>query len=197
MRECQARPSLSKEGLIPATCGEVAFLDVYVIKLFAAPCKFTEAPAKSNDTSGESSLPSPGQSPSNQNLRTIAPDRRAKLTRISELTYKFLEDISNSKSASDAMGLLPDKTVLLESLESWIADVEILQAGVSPEPLSVSFLRIFHTVMKIVILGSIDSSPNFQSQLQKEESKLQSLADDVTERVKNYYAATPNEPQST
>lgn len=196
MRECQARPALaSLERLIPATCGNIPFLDVYIIKLFAAPCKFTEAPTKSTDTSGESSLPSPSQSPANHNLRTIAPDRRAKLTRISELTYKFLEDVSSSKSVSDAVQLLSEKAALLESLDSWITDVEVLQGGISPEPLSVSFLRIFHTIMKIVILGSLDSSPNLQSQLQEEEGKLQSLADDVTERVRIYYATTPTEPQ--
>lgn len=194
MRECQARPTLaSTERLIPARCGEIPFLDVYVIKLFAAPCKFTEAPTKITDTSGELSLPSPGQSPPSHNLRTIAPDRRAKLTRISESTYKFLENISNSKSVYDAIGLFPEKTTILELLESWINDVEVLQAGVSPEPLSVSFLRIFHTVMKIVVLGSLDSLRNSQSQLQDEESKLQCLADDVTKRVKDYYVMNNNE----
>jgi hypothetical protein len=50
----------------------------------------------------------------------------------------------------------------------------------------VSFLRFFHQILKIVVLGALDSSQNLDAELQTENDRLQGLADCVGERVKTY-----------
>ncbi|KAL3299760.1 Zn2/Cys6 DNA-binding protein [Colletotrichum asianum] len=49
MHEYGARPSLiGADRLIPASHGKIPLLDVFVIKLFIAPCKFADAPASTD-----------------------------------------------------------------------------------------------------------------------------------------------------
>ena len=192
MHEYRARPNLVANELVPAHHNQLPFLDVFIIKLFAAPCKFADPPAI-GDVSGTTSsmcLISPHQQPvESRDLRTIAPDMRTKLTRVAASTLEFLGRVSQVESAGIALQLLSEKVALLDSLESWLIDLKLVQAEIGfpgREPISVSFLLFFHSILKIVLLGALDSSPELYAELQTENDRLQGVADNVGERVRAY-----------
>jgi hypothetical protein len=193
MHEYRARPNfVAANKLMPAHHDQLPFLDVFVIKLFAAPCKFADPPATA-DISGTTvsvCLISPHQQPvESRNLRTIAPDMRTELARIAASTLEFLGKVSHVESAGNALRLLSEKASLLDSLESWLIDLELVHTEIrplGPELISVSFLRFFHQILKIVLLGALDSSPDLYAELRTENDRLQGVASNVDERVKAY-----------
>lgn len=195
MHEYRARPYfVAANKLVPAHHDQLPFLDVFIIKLFAAPCKFADPPATA-DVSGTMSsvgLISPHQQPvESRDLRTIAPDMRTGLTRIAASTLEFLDKVSQVESVGIALRLLSEKAALLDSLESWLIGLELVQTEIgssSPEPISVSFLRLFHLILKIVLLGALDSksSPDLYAELRTENDRLQGVANNVRERVRAY-----------
>ncbi|MCJ1448202.1 MAG: hypothetical protein MMC23_008716 [Stictis urceolatum] len=193
MHEYRARPGFVAENrLLPAHSDQLPLLDVFIIKLFAAPCKFADAPATtdvSRTTSSICSISPHQQSIESRDLRTIAPDMRTELTRIAASTLEFLDQISHVGSLAIALRLLSEKAALLDLLESWLVDLELVQAEMGspgPEPVSVSFMRLFHLILKIVLLGAIDSSPDLYAELRTETNRLQSIANSVGERVRTY-----------
>jgi len=193
MHEYRARPYfVAANKLVPAHHAKLPFLDVFIIKLFAAPCKFADRPATANVNGAKSSvcLMSPHQQGVNsRDLRTIAPDMRTKLTKIATSTLEFLDKVSQVESVGIALRLLPEKAALLDSLESWLIDLELVQTEIgshTSEPLTVSFLRLLHLILKIVLLGALDSSPNLYAQLRVENDLLQGIANKVGERVRTY-----------
>ena len=109
---------------------------------------------------------------------------RTRLTRIAALTLEFLDKVSHVGSVEAALRLTAEKSALLASLASWLKDLELVQ--MRPEPISVTFLRIFHLILRIVLLGALDHLPNTDTGLQTENDRLQSLANDVGEKVKTY-----------
>jgi hypothetical protein len=190
IHEYRARPNIvAASKLVPAHHDQLPFLDVFIIKLFAAPCKFADPPA-TTDISGMAASVCPYQQPvESRDLRTIAPDMRTELTRIAASTLEFLGKVSQVKSAGNARPLLSEKTSLLESLESWLINLELVHTKNTPpgpEPISVSFLRLFHQVLKIVLLGALDSSPDLQTKLRAENDLLRGIASNVDERLKVY-----------
>jgi hypothetical protein len=193
MHEYQARPDfVAANTLVPALHDRLPFLDVFIIKLFSAPCKFADPPATAdlNGTTFPVCLVSPHQQPvESRNLRTILPDVRTELTRIAASTLEFLGEVSRVKSVGIALRLLSEKAALLDSLESWLMDLELFQTEIGSlglEPISISFLRLFHLVLKIVLLGALDSSPDLYAELQTENDRFQGLANSVGERVRAY-----------
>jgi len=195
MREYRARPGfVSANGLVPARPDRLPLLDVFIIKLFAAPCKFADPPATA-DVSGTtvSACPIwPHQQPvESRHLRTLAPDMRTELTRIATSTLEFLGKVSHVKSAGGALRLVSEKASLLDSLESWLIDLELVHTEMrapGPELISVSFMRYFHQILKIVLLGALDSSPDLCAELRTENDRLQGIASNLGERVKDYRA---------
>lgn len=190
MHEYGARPQfVAADKLAPAHNNQLPLLDVFIIKLFAAPCKFGDAPA-TLDTSGSalSSCPiAPHQQPvESRALRTIAPNMRTKLKRIAESTLEFLCKVSRVKSVKIALHLLSKKAALLDSLESWLIDLNLLQTETAAEPTAVSFMRLFHAILKIVLLGALESSSDIKAALRTESNRLQGLANHVGESVKEY-----------
>lgn len=193
MYEYRARPNFtSADTLVPAHHNQLPFLDVFIIKLFAAPCKFADPPATA-DMNGETMsvcLSSPRQHlVESHRLRTIAPDMRTELTRIAALTLEFLRKVSQVESVETALRLLSEKAALLESLESWLSDLEHSRTEIGspdPETISVSFLRFFHLVLKIVLLGGLNSSADLYAELRTEYDRLQGVANNVNERVRAY-----------
>jgi hypothetical protein len=120
----------------------------------------------------------------------IASDMRTELTRIATSTLEILDRVSQVESIENALGLLSEKASLLNSLESWLLDLELAQSEIrppGPELLSVSFMRLFHMILKVVLSSALDSSPDLFAKLQIETGLLQSVADNVGERVKDYY----------
>ncbi|CAM1500931.1 Fc.00g100930.m01.CDS01 [Cosmosporella sp. VM-42] len=183
MHEYRARPYVvAADKLVPAHYGQLPFLDVFLIKLFAAPCKFAE-PSATGDVSGTTSsvcLSSPHQQPIEpRDLRTIAPNMRTELVRIAASTLKFLAKVSQVESIGNALRLISEKGALLNSLESWLSDLELVQTEIGPsdaEPLSVSFMRFFHLILKIVLLGALESSSDLNAELRTEHDRLQGVA---------------------
>ena len=193
MHENQARPVLvAAEQLLPARHDRLPFLDVFLIKLFAAPCHFAEPPATANvsGATGSTACPTlPRQQPVEScPLRTIAPDRRTELGRISNSTLRFLEKVSQLKSAANALPLRSEKTYLLDSLNAWFLDLKLVYtAEISDaEPIAVSFMRLFHQILTIIVLGALDLSPGRHAELRAENDRLQDMAGVVSERVKGY-----------
>ena len=193
MHEYRARPGfIAPNKLLPAHHDQLPFLDVFIIKLFAAPCKFADPPATTEGSATASSvcLISPNQQPvESRDLRTIAPDMRTELTRIAASTLEFLAKVSQVESVGIALRLLSEKAALLDSLESWLIDLELVQTEIGPpgpEPISVSFLRLFHLILKIVLLRALDSSPDLYARLRTENDRLQGVANNVGERLRAY-----------
>ncbi|KAK2592806.1 hypothetical protein QQS21_009510 [Conoideocrella luteorostrata] len=193
MHEHRARPFfVAANKLMPAHHDQLPFLDIFIIKLFTARCKFADPPVIT-DVSG-TTLPvcsmSPHQRPvERRDFRTIAPDMRTELTRIAASTLEFLDKVSQVESIGIALRLLSEKAVLLDSLESWFIDLQFIQTKIgSPgsEPLSMSFLRYFHLILKIVLLGALDSSSGLYSKLRAKYDRLQDVANSIGERVKTY-----------
>lgn len=186
MHEYRARPSfVGPNKLVPANHDQLPLLDVFIIKMFAAPCKFTD-PSAVVEASGTLSHQ---QSAESHDLRTIVPDMRTELRRVSALTLDFLDRVSRIVNEGTALQLLSEKAALLMSLESWLINLESVQAELQPlrsEPISVSFLRIFHSILKLVLLGALDFSPIIYAELQTENDRLQALANNVGERVSAY-----------
>lgn len=104
-------------------------------------------------------------------------------------TLEFLDKVAQVESVGIALQLLSEKVALLDSLESWLVDLGLIQMGIrlpGSEPISVSFLRFFHLILKVVLLGALESSPDLCAKLQAENNRLQGIANDVGERVKAY-----------
>lgn len=194
MHEYRARPHfVAANKLVPAHHNQLPFLDVFIIKLFAAPCKFAEpsAPIDLNGTVASMCPLSPP--PEFRNLRTIAPDMRTELTRIAASTLEFLDKVSSVESSKTALLLLSEKTSLLKYLDSWLIDLErdhTENRSPGPEPISVSFLRFFHRILRIVLLGALESSSDIDAELGIEYDRLQSVGSDVGDRVKDYRTCT-------
>lgn len=177
MREHRARPILTaSQKLVLSQHNQLPFLDVFIIKLFAVPCKFADTPSK--NTTGaiaSANVTSPYQQPAKSwHFRTIAPDMRTELTRIATSTIAFLNKVSHVESEKTAFLLLPERASLLDSLEFWLADLEFVQtenSALGLEPLSVSFLRLFYQILKVVLLGTLESSAELHAQLRTENDQ--------------------------
>ncbi|KAK0713947.1 hypothetical protein B0T26DRAFT_742433 [Lasiosphaeria miniovina] len=158
-------------------------LDVFVIKLFATPCKFadhTPRPAKAASSAAElgvrESANAAVESRSRQ-LCTIAPDMRTELTRIAASTIELLDKLASHRAGwvDDMSSLQKEKEVLLHPLSSWLADLEL--GAMHPEPLSVSFLYLFHQALKIILLGGLEGlSSDSEAEMGREYEQLVGIA---------------------
>ncbi|KAK2053746.1 hypothetical protein LY76DRAFT_638853 [Colletotrichum caudatum] len=193
MRECGARPRFvaAANDLAPACHDRLPLLDVFIIKLFAAPCKFADAPPaadRSGTTLSVCPIPPRRQPIGPSGLRPIAPDMRTRLVSIATSTLEFLSKLAQVDTVAGALRLLPRRTSLLDSLELWLLDLELTQTKTGRpghELLSVSFLRLFHLILKIVLLGALDSSPGIDDALQIESDRLQALSEHRTDQAIN------------
>ena len=195
MREYGPRPRLSVENeFVPPLHDQLPFLDVFIIKLFTAPCKFAQL--SKTTQSSEATPPASAKLPCQrfaeaQNLRAIVPNIRTKLTRIAASMLAFLDRVLQVKCAEHALQLIPEKAILLDSLDSWLMDVESFQIELGssdPGPISLSFMRMFHLVLNVVLLGMLDSTQDFRIKLQTASDHLQVQAKIVDERLKEYRA---------
>lgn len=182
MHEYRARPCFTAlEELAPARHSQLPFLDVFIIKLFAAPCKFTELAATASGIT-----PPPEQPMESRDLPKIAPNMRTEIVRIAHSTLNLLARVSQVEMVEDALELLSEKAVLLDSLQSWLGDLKCIQESrtQSFEPLHVSFMYLFHRILRRVLLGLLESSPDLDTKLQTDNERLQGIANEITERLR-------------
>ncbi|KAF4335380.1 transcriptional regulatory moc3 [Fusarium beomiforme] len=181
LREYRARPYLTADGLMPARHSGLPSLDVFIIKLFAAPCKFIERPTL--DTSSRMTPPV------ETGDRKLAPNMRTELSKAATSTMALLEKVSQVQSEEHARFLLSERQSLLDSLESWLGALESLQIEThaeEPEPISDVFLRILYLILTIILLGTLETSPTIDAQLRERNKQLQDLANLVNDRLKDY-----------
>ncbi len=180
LHESRARPTMDGNNkLLPPCRDQLPMLDIFIVKLFAAPCKFTDAPR-------DDSPPRTTESPDH---RAIAPDMSRELAKISESVLQLLDGVAQAQSVETALQLQRQRAALLHSLQSWLINLELPQTetGFSDiEPISVSFQRLFYHILQIVLLGTLDASPECRLQLVAENNKLQSVANVVGQRVRDY-----------
>ncbi|KAF5627425.1 transcriptional regulatory moc3 [Fusarium sp. NRRL 52700] len=169
LREYRARPYLTANGLKTARHSGLPSLDVFIIKLFAAPCKFTE-----RQTLEASSILT---APVETNDRKLAPNMRAQLTKVGTSTIALLEKTKDIQSEEQAQSLLLERKGLLDGLDSWLGALESLQS----KSMSDNFLRIFYLILKIILLGTLETSPNLDAKLKEESKQLQGLANLVNQ----------------
>ncbi|KAI1034804.1 hypothetical protein LB504_004427 [Fusarium proliferatum] len=181
LREYRARPYLTTDGLMPARHSGLPSLDVFIIKLFAAPCRFTEQPSEAL-----SIMTPPVETRSD---RKLAPNMRAELTKVATSTISLLARVTEIQSEEQAQSLLSERRDLLDGLDSWLGALESLQQETQPgEPESISdnFLRILYLILKIILLGTFETSPDLDAKLTEESKQLQDLANLVNERLKDF-----------
>ncbi|KAF5543150.1 transcriptional regulatory moc3 [Fusarium mexicanum] len=181
LREYRARPYLTTNGLMPARHSGLPSLDVFIIKLFAAPCKFTEQQPPES-----SSILTP---PVETNDRKLAPNMRAELTKVATSTITLLEKTAKIQSEEQARSLLSERRDLLDGLDSWLDTLETLQKETQPaetESISDIFLRILYLILKMILLGTLETSSDLDAKLSEESKQLQGLANLVNERLKDY-----------
>lgn len=179
LRENRPRPFLTvSKQLVRVNQGAVPLLDVFVIKLFAVPCKFADASAAAK---GNTLQPRDG------NHRVISPDVRAGLTKTAASTLQFLEDVAGVQSAEEAVTLLVRRAALLQSLEEWLSNLEKIHPREDPrlELLSVSFMRLFQLALGIILSGTLVDSDD--ADIRAKGEQLQSRAAVIDERVKLYH----------
>ncbi|CAF3518273.1 hypothetical protein SNK05_010823 [Fusarium graminearum] len=180
MREYRARPYLSETNiLIPASHKDLPSIDIFIIKFFAAPCKFTEQP-----TANTTSMLTPPAEVSTD--RKIAPNMRPGIRQIADLVINFLNQVSIINSEQRASELLVEKERLLNSLNDWYKDFEMAQTVGEIMTVNHCFLKLLHTVMRVVLLGTLDYETDFDGRLKDENESIQALTDEINERLRDY-----------
>ncbi|WXC64945.1 hypothetical protein SNK03_010754 [Fusarium graminearum] len=180
MREYRARPYLSETNiLIPASHKDLPSIDIFIIKFFAAPCKFTEQP-----TANTTSMLTPPAEVSTD--RKIAPNMRPGIRQVADLVINFLNQVSIINSEQRASELLVEKERLLNSLNAWYEDFEMAQTVGEIMTVNHCFLKLLHTVMRVVLLGTLDYETDFDGRLKDENESIQALTDEINERLRDY-----------
>ncbi|RGP71771.1 transcriptional regulatory moc3 [Fusarium sporotrichioides] len=180
MREYRARPYLlSTNVLMPANHKDLPSIDIFIIKFFAAPCKFTEPPTKDITNM----LTPPAEIPTD---RKIAPNMRPSIRGIADLVIDFLSQVSLIESEQRAVELLSQKGKLLDLLNAWYGDFETAPTAEEPTTVHSCFLRLLYMIMRVVLLGTLDYKTDSDGKLKAENERIQDLADLINERLKDY-----------
>jgi hypothetical protein len=114
---------------------------------------------------------------------------RAELTKVATSTTALLERVTKTHSEEDTHLLLSKRRSLLDGLDSWLGALETLQKETlpgEPESISDNFLRILYLILKIILLGTLETSPDLDARLREDSKQLQELANLVNERLKDY-----------
>lgn len=200
MTEHRARPTIvERDGekvLRPTATGpEVPKLDLFLIKLFSAHCKFAEAssrttpalysPASSGDESGDGD----GAVIMRVAHRRIVPDTRAELIRLAERIAQFLGQVSRVTHIQAARQLLEIKKTLLDDLHKWASQPGTrsgTSATSSHEPLTPMFSDLFRLLLEIVVLPVLDLRPADRLRLTAARVEFGDLAGRIMEKMQDY-----------
>ncbi|KAH7014607.1 uncharacterized protein B0I36DRAFT_355797 [Microdochium trichocladiopsis] len=192
MHEHAARPSLMDEKhLRPAARPPLPMLDLFLIKLFSAPCKFAEkaSPAASPISEASSCTGSSVAGPAiNRGPRHISPDTRGELVRLAAQVAQLLQQVSLAKSAQAARCLRHAKAELLKSLDLWAPSPTSTPGDYTghPEPLTVLFMRLFHALLQVILLPVLELCPHDNVALVAARARLEALASIITDQVQDY-----------
>lgn len=193
MHQFRARPCVDdNSNFMLAHDAPLPLLDVFLIKMFSAPCKFADA-SVGRPADGDATPSCPILAEENMDgrssHRTIAPDMRAGLTKIAASILEFLKNVSQATTKSKAIKLLSEKDSLQRSLDSWAQDLSgIYPTSMTPETelISISFMRLFHQTLQIVVLGALETSSDLSSRLKIEGDNLQSIASKLGGRLEAF-----------
>ncbi|CEJ82076.1 Putative C6 zinc finger domain protein [[Torrubiella] hemipterigena] len=189
MHEQRARPGFGdqvagEQSFIPAQWPVLPLLDIFVIKLFAAPCKYADLVA-----AGVSVKVTPSDVPATQHARKLVPNMKAQLTKIAESVISFLNQVSQLQSAAAAPELLLEKRNILASLVEWATATNLIEKETQPignELLSLQFAQLLYGILQIIVLSALNSSAQLYEQLQDEINKVQRMAALVTAGVAEF-----------
>lgn len=176
MHDLGARPGFAGGAFMPARCGHLPQIDVFILTMKAAPCKFSDPPAPRHASS----------------YRPIEPNTRVRLVETAHATIALLDRASKVTYAQEAATLLPEKAALLHTLASLPAYVVPYEpiGGRGPIPseeqMASAFLKQFHIILKIVLLSVLDSRPDFLSRVKDETNALADTAVSLTEGVRKW-----------
>ncbi|RGP72357.1 transcriptional regulatory moc3 [Fusarium longipes] len=180
MREYRARPYLlDSDTLMPARNKDLPSIDVFIIKLFAAPCKFTEQPTADINNM----ITPPADVPAD---RKIAPNMRTGIRKIAESVVEFLDQVSIVETTQTAAQLLCERERLFASLDAWFKNFESIQTAEELETVNRCFLRFLYIILNVVLMGTLDYGVSCDFKLKAENDKIQVLADEINERLKHY-----------
>ena len=192
MHEYRARAGFNHKGVfIPRGSAEMPFLDIFVIKMYAAPCRFTEQLLQASNarmlslTRSDTAHQRPDES---SKLPELAPDSRTLLGRIAKSVLDFLDKVFLVNTQDEANALVPKKMTLLKDLEEWETSFRSFR-GVEPSEkhfLSNTFTFLFYQILKAVMTIALDSSAEVSPKLQAEFDLLSELATDVSGRAEKY-----------
>ncbi|KAI1063053.1 hypothetical protein LB507_005598 [Fusarium sp. FIESC RH6] len=174
MREHRARPYLVQDSLMPAKHDDLPPLDIFIIKMFAAPCKFTEQPT------AEATIMTPPADISAD--RKIVPNMRTGIRKTAESVIGFLLDLSLVTSIYEAGELLDERKGLLDSVGEWYSEFEAAQAVDEPRSVNDCFLTLLYHILRVVLLGSLDDG----GRLEAENENIQALTNEINDRLKDY-----------
>ena len=192
MHEFRARAGFDDKGtFIQRGSAQTPFLDVFVIKMYAAPCMFTEQLLQASNYEALSLGPSDTdhQRPDETaRLPKLAPDSRALLARMARSIADFLDKVSRVDSPDEAKALVSEKATLLKVLEEWEAGFRSFPGPACSENrlLSDAFTLLFYQILKVVMTITLDSSSEINPKLQAEFNCLGELATSVSERAQKY-----------
>lgn len=189
LHEHRVRPGFSdetalKRKLEPPKWKDLPLVDVFVIKLFSAPCKYVDLATAGVDVKAMLSEPSSKHHP-----RKLVPNMKSQLTRIGARVIEFLDKVSNIQSEDAASEMLEEKKSLLAALDVWIADTDSVEAQMQPsgtELLSLDFARFLQTILRIVVLSALDSSTELYNRMEAQLNQIQHIATVVTKGVAEF-----------
>ncbi|CAG7562655.1 unnamed protein product [Fusarium equiseti] len=174
MREYRTRPYLVQDVLMPAKPKGLPSLDVFIIKMLAAPCKFTEQP-----TAEVAMMTPPAEIAAD---RKLAPNMRTGIRKTAESVIVFLDNVSLVEFRTGADELLHKRKRLLESLTEWYDGFETAQVVGEPRSINDCFLNLLYLVLRVVLLGALD----YEGRLEAENENIQALTNEINDRLKDY-----------
>lgn len=189
-----ARAHLDADNrLLPASLEQLPLLDVFLIKLFLAPCRHTDVPghAAHLNTSDLLALQNTiATSDRTLDHRRIAPDMGASLRRIALSLLDYLKEIPRVETSDEALNLRYEGLRLFQSLDAWLQALErdCSHARSTAELVTTNFERYHQQIMRMILMGTLNPPSRYDAQIAPEILQLQERARDVGAQVQAWRA---------
>jgi hypothetical protein len=161
MRACCTRPQLdsAREEIVPSMHQGLADVDIFVIKLFTAPCPFTE------HLMSELSLEERGKTHAANNSSPRQIDfmtHRQTLQSLAAETVYLLSKVSSMTSVHEALALIQEENQLLVKLDGLDHCIKGGAFGDVASPLwklMSRFQLLYYSVLRVVLQSVLSSAP--------------------------------------